>query len=97
MYDSLDIQDIDSFTFTSNLIDIRDKYQYLLGHLPNAKNIPYTYLVMMPENYLKKEETYYIYCSHGEKSRKICSHLQELGYHVVDLIGGYEAYLDRKK
>jgi len=97
MYDSLDIQDIDLFTFTNNLIDIRDKYQYLLGHLPNAKNIPYTFLVMMPENYLKKEEVYYIYCSHGEKSRKICSHLQELGYQVVDLIGGYEAYQEKRK
>lgn len=97
MYDSLDIQDIDLFTFTNHLIDIRDKYQYLLGHLPNAQNIPYTYLVMMPENYLKKEETYYIYCSHGEKSRKICSHLQELGYQVVDLIGGYEAYLKKNE
>lgn len=97
MYDSLDIQEIDSFTACQNLIDIRDKYQYLLGHLPNARNIPYTYLIMMPENYLQKEEIYYLYCDHGEKSRKICAHLQELGYHAIDLVGGYESYQRMKE
>ncbi len=97
MYDSIDIQDIDHFTTVENIIDIRDKYQYLLGHLPNAKNIPYIYLIMTPENYLNKEQTYYVYCSHGEKSRKICSHLKELGYQVIDLIGGYETYQQGKE
>lgn len=92
MYDSLDIQDIDSFTAPENIIDLRDKYQYLLGHIPNAENIPYVYLIMTPENYLDKDRIYYLYCEHGEKSRKICIHLQELGYHVIDLVGGYESY-----
>ena len=96
MYDSLDIQKVDFLSLTENIIDIRDKYQYVLGHIPNAQNIPYIYLIMTPENYLEKEKTYYLYCEHGEKSRKVCSHLQELGYQVVDLIGGYESFLDSK-
>ncbi len=96
MYDSLDIQKVDFLSLTENIIDLRDKYQYVLGHIPNAQNIPYIYLIMTPENYLEKEKTYYLYCEHGEKSRKVCSHLQELGYQVVDLIGGYESFLDSK-
>lgn len=96
MYDSLDIQEVDFLSLHQNIIDIRDKYQFILGHIPNAINIPYVYLLMTPENYLSKEEKYYLYCEHGEKSRKICLHLQELGYQAVDLVGGYESYLSQK-
>lgn len=92
MYASLDILDINKITIPTNIIDIRDKFQYYLGHIPNSTNIPYIYLIMAPENYLKKNEKYYFYCEHGEKSRKICMHLQELGYQAVDLVGGYEEY-----
>lgn len=92
MYDSFDILDIDKLLPQANIVDIRDKYQYYLGHLPNATNIPYIYLIMTPENYLNRDEQYYFYCEHGEKSRRICLHLQELGYHAIDLVGGYEEY-----
>lgn len=95
MYDSVDMKDINNYPENINLIDIRDKYQYLLGHIPNAINIPYVYLIMMPENYLDRDKMYFLYCDHGEKSRKICLHLQEEGYHVTDLIGGYESYLEK--
>lgn len=92
MYASLDILDVDKNLIQANIIDIRDKFQYYLGHIPNSTNIPYIYLIMAPDNYLNKNEKYYFYCEHGEKSRKICMHLQELGYQVVDLVGGYEEY-----
>ena len=51
MYDSMDIGEIDTITTNENLIDIRDKYEYVLSHIKGAKNIPYTYLMMMPENH----------------------------------------------
>ncbi len=95
MYDSIDINEIDHIHFTSNqnaLIDIRDKYEYILGSIPNSKNIPYSYLALMPENYLEMDVTYYIYCESGSKSRKLCLFLNSLGYHTVDLIGGYQNY-----
>lgn len=101
MYDSIDINEIDRINLTTTntlaenqriLIDIRDKYEYILGSIKNSVNIPYNYLVLMPENYLSTSSTYYIYCDSGGKSRKLCLHLTQLGYHVVDLIGGYEEY-----
>ena len=37
-----------------NIIDIRDNYTYNMGHLPNAKNIPYYSLLSNYSIYLKK-------------------------------------------
>ena len=95
MYDSLDIKEIDSINIDNNLIDIRDKYEYVLSHITAAINIPYTYLLMMPEQYLEKNKKYYLYCDSGSKSRKLCEYLNEQGYQTVDLIGGYNSYIDK--
>lgn len=102
MYDSIDIHEIDQIHINANdensqnvLIDIRDKYEYVLGNIKGSINIPYNYLALMPENYLNFLTTYYIYCDSGSKSRKMCLLLNQLGYKTVDLIGGYEYYLKR--
>lgn len=101
MYDSMDINEIDQIHITTDntleenqriLIDIRDKYEYILGNIKGSVNIPYNYLALMPENYLKFNSVYYIYCDMGSKSRKLCLHLKQLGYQVIDLIGGYHNY-----
>jgi len=79
-----------------HLIDIRDKYQYDLGTIPSAVNIPMTFLITNPENYLIKEETYYIICQGGHNSQKTCYELVRKGYKVVNVIGGYNEYRIRK-
>lgn len=97
MYDSIDIKEIDQIYINTNgqnmLIDIRDKYEYILGNIKGSINIPYNYLILIPENYLNFNTTYYIYCDSGSKSRRLCIELTQLGYHVVDLIGGYNHYI----
>ncbi len=93
MYEDIDILEIDSIAIDDNLIDIREKYEYILGSIHKSKNIPYNYLMMMPENYLDKNKTYYLYCDSGSKSRRVCEILNQKGYHTVDLIGGYRRYL----
>lgn len=96
MYDSIDINEIDRLNINNNLIDIRDKYEYVLGSIRGSVNIPYSYISLMPENYLKEDVVYYIYCDSGSKSRRICHQLSNLGYKVVDLIGGYTNYHQTK-
>ena len=101
MYDSIDINEIDNINITATkinesnkriLIDIRDKYEYILGSIKNSINLPYNYLALIPENYLDPSSIYYIYCDSGSKSRKLCVFLNQLGYQVVDLTGGYNNY-----
>ena len=44
-----------------NIIDIRDNYTYNMGHIPNAKNIPYYSLLSNYSIYLKKMKTLIIW------------------------------------
>ena len=77
----------------NNLIDIRSSSKYNDNHIMNAYNIPFDKLIMSPENYLDKNETYYIYCQRGLKSKRLCIILNSKGYNVVNIIGGYEAWV----
>lgn len=76
----------------ANIIDIRDNYQYILGKIPTAINVPMNFLMVNPENYLNKSDTYYIYCEYGTRSEKLCSNLKNRGYNVINVIGGYNEY-----
>ncbi len=77
------------------IIDIRDNYRYNLGSIPGAINVPYLLLVMKPDFYLNKKETYYILCDSGHTSLRCCLELLDLGYDVVNIEGGYRAYKER--
>jgi rhodanese-related sulfurtransferase len=74
------------------IIDIRPSEEYQLGHLPNTKNIPLGNLSDHPEEYLQKDEKYYIICDQGKKSVGLCYELGNKGYYVINVLGGTEAY-----
>lgn len=92
MYESIDTEELKQVKIEENLIDLRDKYEYLLGHIPGAINIPSNYLLINPENYLNKNKKYYIYCNYGRISRRVTMELNKEGYHIIDVAGGYEKY-----
>lgn len=75
-----------------NIIDIRSKYIYELSHINRAINIPYEYLLLSPEKYLSKTETYYLYCQAGYTSKEIAKRLNSKGYKTISLNGGYNSY-----
>lgn len=75
-----------------NIIDIRDKFKYEMGHLPNSINIPYMILMNNYFGFLDKNTVYYIYCQSGVMSKKCTSFLNKLGYKVINVIGGYDSY-----
>lgn len=92
-------QEIDSYELFDimkrkdiNLIDIRDEYIYSSGTIGNAKNIPQNYLITNPNDYLNYNDTYYIFCSHGNNSRRLCDFLSKRGFHVVNIVDGYYGY-----
>lgn len=71
------------------MIDIREEGKYLEGHLPGAINIPFFKLYLNPEQYLNPKNEYTLYCDSGSKSKILVSYLNKLGYHCVNLEGGY--------
>lgn len=77
----------------NNIIDIRRRESYNNNHIPNAINIPFEELIIEPSKYLNKEVKYYLYCRSGITSLKACEILIRQGYHVTNIIGGYEKWL----
>ena len=71
------------------IIDIRDPEKYAKGHLDGAVNIPFFSLYFHPENYLEKSKKYILYCQSGSNSFLLVTYLNKLGYHCVNLEGGY--------
>lgn len=76
-----------------NLIDIRSVEKYNFKHMDKAINIQIDNLISNPSKYLSKNKLYYIYCQKGLQSKKLCLLLQNLGYNVVNIQGGYEAWI----
>ena len=77
-------------TSTVNVIDIREPEE--LKELPfsGARNIPTNILVMFHEEFLNKNDTYYILCHHGQRSYRVTELLQTVGYNVINVFGGVD-------
>ena len=76
-----------------DLIDIRSIEKYNSKHILNARNIQMEQLLIHPEKYLMMQNRYYIYCQKGIQSRRLCLILKYIGYNVVNITGGYEAWV----
>lgn len=76
-----------------NIIDIRSIEKYNDNHILNSHHIPFDDLLLYPEKFLSKDEVYYIYCQKGKRSLQLCKILNTKGYHTVNVLGGYEAWL----
>lgn len=80
-----------------NIIDIRENYEYRIGHIPNSINISKDLLELEPEKYLKKNKKYILYCDRGIASYELANKLSLLGYNTKSLTGGYLNYINNKK
>lgn len=88
------MKNIESKNLSPNyeIIDIRSQIEYSKGHIYNARNIDMNKLLNEHDKYLDKGKTYYIYCSFGNKSKKVCEMLTLLGYDVINVYGGYDSF-----
>ena len=76
-----------------NIIDIRSKSEYDMGHIPGAIFIDKYELLFNSSKYLNKNDTYHIYCNSGITSKGVVSKLNNMGYKCVNIDGGYKNYL----
>ncbi len=91
------INDMDNLIGKVELIDIREPYEYKSGSLKTAKNIPMGNLLTSPEQYLIKDQTYYIMCQSGGRSGSAVKILTKQGFDVVNVAGGMGSYAGTKK
>lgn len=73
------------------IIDIRDRNEYIRGHIPGAINLPYADFDMYMRR-LSRNKTYIFYCDRGSTSLLAARKCYRNGYDVLSLVGGYVAY-----
>lgn len=93
MISNISIRELADKINTIEIIDIRSKQSYNNNHISTAINIPMETLIIDPKKYLKPNTVYYIYCQKGISSPKICQILNRMGYHTVNILGGYEEWI----
>lgn len=74
------------------LVDIREEAAFSHGFIPSAVNIPLSKLREKPE-LLPKDKKIILYCAKGILSYEAAAQLEEKGYDVAHLAGGYGAWL----
>lgn len=90
---NISIEELLKLGGSANIIDIRGKINYNNGHIDNAINIPFEELLINYYKYLTKNKIYYIYCSRGVKSVKLCQILRSKGFNVINILGGYQSWI----
>lgn len=80
-------------------IDVRTADEYAEGHLYHAINIDWQKGGFMDEinNLFSKSMTLAIYCRSGKRSAAAAQALSDAGYKVINLTGGYTAWVEAGK
>ena len=67
------------------LIDVRTPNEYYQGHINTARHLPLDHI----QNYSQKtDETIYVICQSGMRSKKAARILKSNGYNVINVQGG---------
>lgn len=74
-----------SSNMNKKIIDVQDKYEFNISHLPGSINIPYDELISNHRVYLNKNDIYYLYCKSGKLSKRASIVLNYLGYNTFVL------------
>jgi len=76
------------------IIDLRNKEEYLKGHIPSAVNIPYDNL--KNEIFaLNRKKLLILYCDRGNISLMAARDLMKYGCRIKSMYGGIRAYHGR--
>lgn len=71
------------------LLDVRTPTEFLRGHIKNAKNVPLTEIgAYTPAT----NETLYVICHSGVRSKIAAKKLKKKGYDVINVRGGMSAW-----
>ncbi len=74
-----------------HLLDVREKVEYAMGHVPTAVNLPLSEFVSGYQT-LDKDKVYHIICQSGSRSEQVAVFLSQQGYQVVNVAGGTSAW-----
>lgn len=73
------------------VIDVREQYEYVGGHAPEAVNVPLSEFAQRAGE-VPRDTTVYIICESGGRSAQVVQWLDEQGYDAVNVLGGTSAW-----
>lgn len=82
---------------SSNLVilDVRERNEWNLGHLPNAIHIPRGSMETKIEALIPRDKHVIVYCQSGNRSALAADTLQQMGYgDVASMSGGIRGWVD---
>lgn len=76
------------------IIDVRERDEFVQGHLPDATFIPRGFLELQVEQHQPdRNQPVVLYCAGGVRSALAARNLQEMGYtNTISLIGGFNGW-----
>lgn len=77
------------------LLDVRERNEWNLGHLPNAIHIPRGLMETKVEALIPRDKHVIIYCQSGNRSAFAADTLQHMGYEdVASMSRGFRGWVD---
>ena len=74
------------------LLDIRSREEFELKGISGSVNVPFD-KISTELSKLPKEKTVYVLCRTGDLSEEVAEILEDRGYDVYNIDGGYAAYV----
>ena len=89
---SIRVNDLAEMT-DAYIVDVREAYEYVTGHLPTAVSMP---MSLLPVKYreLPADRTLYLVCEVGVRSAQAAQALDAGGWDVVNVVGGTQAWIN---
>src|SRR6476661_2226581 len=75
-------------------VDVREPNEYNLGRVPGAIPLPRGTIETRGEGMLPRGKTLVVYCGGGSRSALAADTLQQMGYDVRSLRGGYRGWVE---
>ena len=94
MFPTISIRDVDWYIDNNCdmvLVDLRNRTDYERSHIKGAVNIPFEEREEKISR-LPREKYLLFYCSRGGESLIVCRDMEQMGYQVVNIGGGYIYY-----
>lgn len=76
------------------VVDVRERDEFVQGHIPDATFIPRGYLELQIEQHQpERDKPVVVYCAGGVRSALAARNLKEMGYsNTISLIGGFNGW-----
>lgn len=80
----------------ATLVDLREPDELIIDSIPGAINLPFSRFPNGLEQ-IPKDKPVFVYCSHGDFSEQVTEILQDRGYDVTNVDGGFRAIQSAKE